>query len=331
MERFHVQDFAPAAMPVDRIGGVSIFGLAEETASELVNLGVSDQFLGNAAEYIAKYTNPSHFIDIYRRALTQVTLPNSTDEIRVLDIGVGGGNSAFALFHLIERATVLGVDISLPLLRICAQAAPGFGIEDDRLTLLRADLAQLTPAPGTVDLVTGASILHHLLDPAQIIETALPALRPGGVAIFFEPFEDGHGILRGIYAAILEAEPRHKTAVPDALRQHMTAYIRDFDARKGIGTVREHTRFLDDKWMFTKSWFETLGKRCGCRQVRFIPTHSHQQIFWRQFVVQARLDNGSDAAGLPDWGKQIFAAFDDSFSTAQLAELCFTGIIVMER
>lgn len=65
--------------------------------------------------------------------------------------------------------------------------------------------------------------------------------------------------------------------------------------------------------------------------MRFIPTHSHEQIFWRQFVVQAQLDNGSDAHGLPEWGKVVFAAFDDSFSAPQLAELCFTGIIVLQR
>ena len=244
---------------------------------------------------------------------------------------MGGGNSAYALFQLIEGVTVLGVDISLPLLRICASAAAGFGVGGDRLALLKADLAQVTPVPGSVDLVTGASILHHLIDPARIVEIALTALRPGGSAIFFEPFEDGHGILRGIYASVLAVEPQHTAPIPGALREHMVAYVRDFDARKGVGTVRSYTPFLDDKWVFTKSWFEALAERCGCTGIRFIPTHSHQQIFWRQFAVQAQLDNGSDADGLPQWGKVIFTAFDDTFSAAQLAELCFTGIVVFQR
>ena len=42
--------------------------------------------------------------------------------------------------------------------------------------------------PESFDLVTGAAILHHLIDPSRALVAAHRALKPGGFAMFFEPF-----------------------------------------------------------------------------------------------------------------------------------------------
>ena len=50
-------------------------------------------------------------------------------------------------------------------------------------------------SPGVADLAVGAAILHHILDPAKVLASCHRALKPGGWAIFFEPFEAGNTIV----------------------------------------------------------------------------------------------------------------------------------------
>jgi hypothetical protein len=49
---------------------------------------------------------------------------------------------------------------------------------------------------GCADLVFGAAILRHLVEPGKFIASALRVVRPGGSAFFFESFEGGLAILR---------------------------------------------------------------------------------------------------------------------------------------
>lgn len=52
--------------------------------------------------------------------------------------------------------------------------------------------------PDSFDMVVGGAILHHPLDGTKALAAAYRALKPGGVALFLEPFE-GLAIVRVIF------------------------------------------------------------------------------------------------------------------------------------
>ena len=312
------------ACPIFKVDGFDGYDFAE--------LGVTDQFLENADLYFQRYTNPEHFNALYRIALDLVDL-DGRDSIDILDIGTGGGNSIFALSELLapRKLRALGVDISPPLLELCSRYARNYGLGEESLNLLCADLYDLSLNAGSVDLVAGSSILHHMIDPGPIVELALAALRPGGYAVFTEPFEDGHGILTSAYRAALELEAQQQSKLPPQLRTFLKEFLRDFDARKGIGSVRDYTKYLDDKWFFSKRWFQEYAERHSC-SLRIVPTHAtNETVFWDTFTVQSRLHNGFDSEQVPDWFEILVRSLDSSFSLEQKREICFTGVVVMRR
>lgn len=316
---------------IHRQAHVPIFKVQGFDGYDFASLGVTDQFLDNAAVYFEKYTNPAHFRDLYARGLKTIDLPDTV--LSVLDIGTGGGNSIFAVYDILgkDRVRALGIDISPQLLELCGLVAErDYALDGHGLSLLCADLYDLDLQPASVDLVTGSSILHHMLDPRPIVELMVKTLKPGGSAIFTEPFEDAYGLLRMAYATITDMADRLGDPLPEDFSTFIREFSEDFDARRGIGEVRDYTQYLDDKWYFTRSWFQDLGYALDC-DVKFIPTHGGHDIFWAHVVTHARLHNGADANMLPDWAKMIITRLDQTFSRAQVRDFAFTAIVVLTR
>ncbi len=318
-----VEPVINARVPVLQIAGFDAYDFKQR--------GVTEQFLGDAETYFQKYTNPARARSVFEKAFSEASISTCSGRLRVLDIGTGGGHSVFAIRDILPDASVLGIDISRPLLEICSRFADErYAHQRGEMALLCADLYDVDVIPESVDFVTGFAILHHMLDPGAIVAKMLTALKPGGYAIFNEPFEIGHGILRGIFATILNME-EGREPLPASLKHWMAAFITDFDARRGIGHVREgRTKFLDDKWYFTDAWFRALGRQYKC-DLTIIPTHADADIFWRHFERSASIHNGSDAGALPQWAKDVFTAFDESYSAQQLADLPIGGVVVMRK
>ncbi|MEN9936883.1 MAG: hypothetical protein RLZZ387_3462 [Chloroflexota bacterium] len=92
--------------------------------------------------------------------------------LSVLDVGAGSGDGARALLRWAARR---GVEIDITLLDIhpdtCAEAARLFHGEP-RVRVQLGDLFAL--APGSVDVVTAALVLHHF--PTPLLGRALPSL-----------------------------------------------------------------------------------------------------------------------------------------------------------
>jgi len=98
---------------------------------------------------------------------------------RVLDIGCGTGlYSKSVALH--TRAKVVGVDVTLSLLRMARRASPA------NLRFAAADASELPFPAETFDAVIGNAVLHHLP-----LERSLPELirilKPGGRFCFAEP------------------------------------------------------------------------------------------------------------------------------------------------
>ena len=110
---------------------------------------------------------------------------------RVLEYGCGPGSFAFELAR--HGAAVTGIDISDVAI---AQARASAAAERLDVAFAVMDAERLTMAPGSFDLVCGRAILHHL-DLDRAAAELSRVLRPGGRAIFWEPF--GHNPVINLY------------------------------------------------------------------------------------------------------------------------------------
>jgi malonyl-CoA O-methyltransferase len=97
---------------------------------------------------------------------------------RVLDVGSGPGLGAAALGARFPGASVIAVDIALPMLRKAASHASG------RLERVGADAQALPFADGSVDLVHSNLCLQWCDDPGLAIAEFARVLKPGGLLLF---------------------------------------------------------------------------------------------------------------------------------------------------
>lgn len=102
--------------------------------------------------------------------------------LRVLDFGCGHGMAAVVLAR--RGATVTGFDLSAGYVREARDRARANGVRAD---FLQADGERLPFADAAFDRVWGCAILHHL-DLGKAGRELRRVLKPGGVAVFCEPW-----------------------------------------------------------------------------------------------------------------------------------------------
>lgn len=155
--------------------------------------GVTSQFLEEAAVYHRRYTDHTYWRLLLSQALFRAEVPKD-QKLSVLDVGSGSGNTVLPLLNLLPASSMIATDISPQLLAILRdQIDPS---DWSRFRLLAMDAGQRNFNADTFDLVVGAAILHHIIDPSHTIGACHHSLKSGGQAIFFEPFEEGYVLLR---------------------------------------------------------------------------------------------------------------------------------------
>ncbi len=102
---------------------------------------------------------------------------------RVLDIGCGNGlTSRDAARAVGPSGSVLGVDLSGPMLAVAAQLAEEEGLDNVRFE--QGDAQVQSFEPGAYDLVISRFGVMFFLDPVAAFTNIASALRPGGRAAF---------------------------------------------------------------------------------------------------------------------------------------------------
>ncbi len=97
---------------------------------------------------------------------------------RVLDVGCGTGSTTRAAARQASAGTVLGVDLSGPMLEVARRRAAAEGLTN--VSFLQAD-AQVHPFPeASVDVVVSRTGAMFFADPVAAFTNLARALRPGG-------------------------------------------------------------------------------------------------------------------------------------------------------
>jgi SAM-dependent methyltransferase len=291
-------------------------------------VGISDRFLENAPIYTATYTHSENTLELFQRAFANFGIPIEALEY-VLDFGTGPGTNTVMPLHMINpKLKFVATDISLPLLAILSKLLDHYPLSE-QVQLVAWDCMSDEIKPGTFDLVTGASLLHHLMDPALAIKTAYKALKPGGYAIFFEPF-DGASLVLSLYKILLsENLIRNERLREDTVRA-LEALVLDYEARL-FGTKPEDFTFLEDKWIFSPEWVIEQGKHAGFKAVDVHGNHTHRTIYKDYVLIQIRMAAGADAALIPDWALERLDVFSAAFTQSVRTRLLIEGTIVMRK
>jgi SAM-dependent methyltransferase len=287
--------------------------------------GVTSQFLDDAATYHQRYDDVPWFREVIEGALRdRVQGPVA----RIIDIGSGSGNSVIPLLDLYPRAIVVATDISAPLLAILRDFLEAKRpVDRARCMLVRMDVSRDHYRAGSCDLAVGASILHHMRAPEKTLRACAAALRPGATALFMEPFETGHGVLRLAYRAILAQAARQRARGPGLeLLQRM---IEDHEAR-----LRDKSdpifEALDDKWFFTRSWFEDATSDGEWEALRIESFTKRKTPMTDLARSELRL-NGMDESALAPWAWEIMEAHDGAFSDDGRRDLLFEATVALRR
>ncbi len=313
-------------VPLRELEGRGIPGILEpSSASSRRPVGVTSQFLEEADKYHERYTAHGYFRGLIESAVSRAGV---REVEAVLDLGSGSGNSVVPALELFPSADIVAVDISPQLLAILKRYVARDPVSDRRLLAVCMDAATDAYVPGTFDLCIGAAILHHMLDPEAVVRAAMKALKPGGHAIFFEPFEGGNAMLRLAYRRILES-PR-ALLLRRRVRRFLESMVRDYSVRMDVSSGDPVFATLDDKWMFTRSYFQAMAERVRA-QVAIVPLHQLDGMFVNQTQSNLRLGAELPPEALPGWAWTIVREMDDLLSVRVKEDLLIEGCITFRK
>jgi 2-polyprenyl-3-methyl-5-hydroxy-6-metoxy-1,4-benzoquinol methylase len=288
--------------------------------------GIGEQFRRDAAVYNERYKNIAGRLSAINRAL-EATSRAYSGPITALDIGCGSGNATFAMLQLFEQAHVYATDLSPEMVELVAHEAQRTGVSD-RLTLFIADASTVQLSRSAFHLVVGSSMIHHLIDPDQFIDRILASVKPGGVAIFFEPFQAGHMMIRQILNTLVRL-----ASVCQGLDERYVDFFKRYAATISVMSREERDEAfyakLDDKWMFTRAIFDRAAKRNGC-EIVIIASDGTKHAF-RGKILNLIYKALGEKAVLPDWAAEVIDEADLGISADLRNELLTEGSVVYTR
>ncbi len=285
--------------------------------------GVTSQFLEDAGIYHEKYFNTDHTTWLIKAALKAI---NASDQASlVLNIGSGSGPTVLSLQELLPQAHVVATDISPNLLAILRSTLVKRG-GSDRCTTLCLDLNKRWFTGQPFDLAIGSAILHHLFDPFELIAQVFPAVRSGGAAIFFEPFEPGHVMMSMIYRTLL-SEASYSRPLRGAVVDFFAGKVAEIMLRKCEPKDPGLYARTDDKWLFTRSYFERIGERVGASKTIIYPLYDSERPFTDQMKTALRLGLGFDENYLGPWAWQVISDIEAAVSESCKEDLITEGCV----
>ncbi len=299
---------------------------APESTLGAVKIGVTSQFLENAEAYHRAYFDTGYWNFLLGNALAAARIAGAPH--RIIDIGSGSGNSVIPLADRFPEAEIVATDISPQLLAILRDFLRTRPDGDRRFGLVCVDAMEARYRSGIAELAVGAAILHHILEPERVLAACFHALVPGGWAIFFEPFESGNALLKFTYRRILaEASPEERASAGLRFIERMVEDYKRRERPRSDPAYRE----LDDKWMFTRTYFDRLRAEQGWAELITYALNVSPTGLRDQATVHLRLGAGLTGDALPAWAWSVIDEADASMSDDLRRELAQEGAVLLRK
>ena len=287
--------------------------------------GIGNQFREDAEVYEARYS-----VNSKRRSI-ELGLAGSNavlgDAIVALDIGCGPGDVTITLLEMFKNAHVYSTDLSPEMLMLLVAKINRLGLTG-KVTPFVSNASSVNLRHQAFDLIVGSSMIHHLMEPDVFLDRTLQSLKPNGIALFYEPFQAGHVVLRTILSSIVEIAPYRS-----GLSAKRTKFFRDY-----IYTIyvmcsedRDPSSYasLDDKFMFATATFRKAAERNSCL-IAITPTNPPENTF--ALKLQDLLRQGlGDTDPLPDWCNELVSQTDLAVSKSARSELLLEACITFTR
>lgn len=295
---------------------------AHREVAQEVDSYVTSQFREQSDKYVAAYQSVGHWTNLLRLACQVAGITDYERNYSILDIGSGAGNTVFAALDTFKNGRVLATDISLEMLVHLKTFLSQQEVFADRCRMAQLNCEKPELQEGAFDIIIGGSILHHLRNPEKTIFACESLLKSGGLFIAFEPFEAGYSILTGLYKILLR-DPRLDSHAARVLK----AMIQDWTVRKGSDKSDPIFFHIDDKWLFTHSWFKQFVPPYASCKIE--STFLSKRPFTDETGEILRV-NGCPREGIPDDGWALLEDFDQSMSEDLRKDFLFTGVVVLQ-
>jgi SAM-dependent methyltransferase len=292
--------------------------------------GASATFLDNAEAYYERHQGFDYWKAAFSIAFEHIGLKKAD---LIVEYGCGFGNSTLPLLELFPDSRIVAVDISPNLLAILKRLLDARGLAA-RCLPIALDAHKPYVRDGIADLVAGSAILHHLTEPGALVQAAMRVLKPGGVAVFFEPFEGGYALLR-----LLIRDICREAALREAVSPAFT-WLAEMSAEWNLQIQRDQLpgwRDLDDKWLFPRSVLQQIADEAGAELIvkRLDSFQGRKDLFRANLGYQLRDWRGldpDDPAVMPPWAWEIVDRFDnDYFSVGLKEDLLFEGCVIFRK
>ena len=101
----------------------------------------------------------------------------------IVDLGCGTGELVVAISERLRDARIVGLDSSPSMLLWANRHSTA----DGRLRFLTGDAAAIPFSDESVDMVVSTLSLHHWAEPSDVFAEIVRVLKPGGVALIYDP------------------------------------------------------------------------------------------------------------------------------------------------
>lgn len=311
--------------------------LSMDEADETVQRYIHQQFLEDANVYIERYQNIEHTTELIR--FVRADLP--ADPRDILDLGSGAGNTIFALLDLYPSAQrIVASDLSIPLLVALKQfyeARDTASAErDHRCVIMQLNAEDIAFKDEQFDLVTGGSILHHLFEPERSLAECARVLRPGGCALYFEPFEIGNQLLALCLKQVLALDAVHpEEHLSPEVTNFFKALILDYSVRLGTDKTDPFFTQADDKWLFTREHVQEMARKAGFSKAVIRSINNKELMFSGQItsLLWRGLGIPTDqvTTSVPSWALDEFSTLDTHFTRPVREELLMEGAVLLYK
>jgi len=179
----------------------------------------------------------------------------------LLEIGCGTGLLTYGLIKNNRFDCVHASDISPQFIGAAKELLSDL---EGNASFYACDANHLPFKPSGFNVIVGNSVLHHFLDYPDTIQQCYRILKPGGVAVFYEPVLQGKSMIAFFMDLIIRTDQQFKLNVfSEEQIENIQKQITHQTTIPKIRGQRERLSHIEDKYIFDLTEFEQLAKDIG--------------------------------------------------------------------